>query len=150
MSDDAFRVHVLETDADIATAFPLMRVLRTDQLAAATADTFAGMIRLQQDDGYVLAAGYAAGADEPVVLAGFRVARTLSRGPHLFVDDLVTDPSRQGKGHGTAMIAWLRAEAARRDLPWVWLDSRITAKGFYTRVGFEFNTSIPCRIPASK
>ena len=147
MSPAAFHVRVLRADADLAAALPLMRVLRAEQLTPTTPEAFVNLIRRQQQDGYVLAAGFAgAEAARPVVLAGVRVAHTLARGPHLFVDDLVTDPSQQGKGHGTAMIAWLRAEAARRVLPWVWLDSRATAKGFYERVGFEFNTSIPCRI----
>lgn len=144
MPDD-LTVRVLETDAEIAAAFPLMRQLRG---RLDTPDTFVREVRRQRRDGYVLAAGFPAMSDTPVVLAGFRVAHTLSRGPHLFVDDLVTDADHQGNGHGAAMIAWLRAEAIRRNLPWVWLDSRATAKGFYERIGFEFHTSIPCRIPA--
>jgi ribosomal protein S18 acetylase RimI-like enzyme len=140
-----FTVRVLNTDDAIAAAFPLMRCLREHL----TADTFVATVRGQQRGGYVLAGGFVEASAAPVALAGFRVSQTLSRGPHLFVDDLVTDSARQGMGYGTAMVDWLRAEAFRLGLPWVWLDSRATAKGFYERVGFEFQTAIPCRIPSA-
>jgi GNAT superfamily N-acetyltransferase len=135
-------IRVLSTDAEIAAAFPLMHVLR-ERL---TAGTFVEVVRQQQRDGYVLVGGYDRG--KLVTLAGFRAGQTLSRGPHLFVDDLVTDAGEQGKGHGQAMIAWLRQTAMDRALPTVWLDSRATAKGFYERCGFTMNTSIPCWIVA--
>jgi GNAT superfamily N-acetyltransferase len=135
-------IRVLQTDVEIAGAFPLMRVLR-ERLRA---ESFVADVRAQQRDGYVLAGGFAGG--RLVALAGFRPGLTLSRGPHLFVDDLVTDPAEQGKGHGRAMIAWLRRRAAEMDLPVVALDSRATAKGFYERCGFTMNTSIPCWIAA--
>lgn len=135
-------VRVLNTDAEIAAAFPLMHVLR-EHLRV---DTFLDQVRAQQADGYVLAGGAVDGRF--VTLSGFRAARTLSRGPHLFVDDLVTDPAEQGKGYGTSMIAWLRRRARDMALPTVWLDSRATAKGFYERCGFTMNTSIPCWIAA--
>ena len=137
-------VRVLDTDAEIAAAFPLMHVLR-ERLRA---ETFVADVRAQQRDGYVLAGGFAQGG-KLVTLAGFRPGLTLSRGRHLFVDDLVTDPAEQGKGYGTAMIAWLRGRAREMDLPTVCLDSRATAKGFYERCGFTMNTSIPCWIAAA-
>ena len=136
-------IRILQTDADIAAAFPLMHALR-ERL---TADTFVDVVRAQQRGGYVLAGGFAGG--KLVTLAGFRDGMTLSRGPHLFVDDLVTDSAAQGKGYGQEMIAWLRRTAAERGLPVLWLDSRATAKGFYERCGFTMNTSIPCWIAAA-
>src|SRR4051812_13773067 len=101
-------LRTLTTDAEIAATFPLMNVLR-DRL---TADTFVDVVREQQRGGYILVGGYADG--NLVSLAGFREGQTLSRGPHLFVDDLVTEPGEQGKGYGQAMIAWLRKHAAER------------------------------------
>ena len=135
----------LETDADLAAAFPLMSCLR-DRIAAGT---FVDDVRRQQRDGYVLAGGFD-GSGKLVTLAGFRASHTLGRGPHLFVDDLVTDPAEQGRGYGTAMIAWLRRRAAEQGLPRVWLDSRATAKGFYERLGFTFITAIPCWLEAGE
>ena len=139
-------IRVLEQDAEITAAFPLMQYLRPYLVA----EHFLETVRCQQKDGYALAGGFLPDdPTRPVVLAGFRPTRTLSAGPHLFVDDLVTDPTRQGHGHGKAMIAWLRRRAASLGLPSVCLDSRATAKGFYERVGFTFSTAIPCRIPAT-
>ena len=134
-------IRPLDTDAEIAGAFPLMSCLR-DGIAA---ETFVNEVRRQQRDGYVLAGGFD-DSGKLVTLAGFRTSRTLGRGPHLFVDDLVTDPAEQGRGYGTAMIAWLRRRAAEQGLPRVWLDSRATAKGFYEQLGFTFITAIPCWI----
>jgi GNAT superfamily N-acetyltransferase len=112
------------------------------------ADTFLAEVRRQQRDGYQLIGGFADGT--LVALAGSRPGHTLSRGEHVFVDDLVTDPSRRGEGHGTAMLAWVAARARAAGVPRVYLDSRLTAKGFYERVGFTMLTSIPCWIDAGK
>ena len=49
---------------------------------------------------------------------------------------------------GIDAVRLARRHAASLGLPWVCLDSRATAKGFYERVGFTFNTSIPCWISA--
>jgi GNAT superfamily N-acetyltransferase len=135
-------VKTLTTDAEIQAAFPLMRALR-DRIEA---DTFVAEIRRQQRDGYELIGGF--DGDRLVTLAGIRRSHTLSRGPHLFVDDLVTDESVRGSGFGRAMIAWTIERARLDGLPRVYLDSRATAKGFYERVGFTFQTSIPCWIAA--
>src|SRR3954471_9520329 len=97
-------IRVLNENAEITAAFPLMHFLRPYLVA----ERFLDDIRAQQKDGFVLAGGFLPDNPvRPVVLAGFRQTRTLSGGPHLFVDDLVTDPARQGRGHGKAMIAWL-------------------------------------------
>jgi ribosomal protein S18 acetylase RimI-like enzyme len=144
-SSPALLIRTLESDEEILAAFPLMHCLR-ERLA--TAGAFLADVRRQQADGYALAGGFEAGTGRLVVLAGFRRGSTLGRGPHLFVDDLVTEPAAQGRGHGTAMVAWLRRRAAAAGLPRVWLDSRATAKGFYEQVGFTFATAIPCWIDA--
>ena len=136
-------IRALSTNRDIADAYALMAQLRPHLKAA----EFVAVIRKQESEGYRLYGGFDAGG-RLVALAGLRVAHTLSRGPHLFVDDLVTDASERGRGYGKAMIRWLRAYAREQGLPAVHLDSRDTARGFYERVGFTFHTSIPCRIDA--
>ena len=136
----ALDIRILETDADILAAFPLMSALR-DRIKA---DTFLAEIRRQQRDGYQLIGGFEDG--RLVALAGIRPGHTLSRGEHVFVDDLVTDEGRRGEGHGTAMLRAVAARAKARGVPRVYLDSRSTAKGFYERVGFTMLTSIPCWI----
>jgi GNAT superfamily N-acetyltransferase len=134
----------LTTDDDVRRAFPLMAALR-DRIRE---DTFLAEIRRQQRDGYELIGGF--DGDRLVTLAGIRRSHTLSRGEHLFVDDLVTDERVRGKGYGTQTIAWLKARARGDGVPRIYLDSRITARGFYERVGFTFHTSIPCWIDVSR
>ena len=128
----------LETDQEIAEAFPLMSALR-DRIRA---ETFVAEIRRQQQDGYELIGGFDEG--RLVTLAGIRRSHTLSRGEHLFVDDLVTDESSRGRGYGRETMAWLAAMARTERIPRIYLDSRLTARGFYERVGFTFLTAIPC------
>ena len=134
----ALEVRELRTDAEIQAAFPLMRELR-DRVAS---DAFLAEVRRQQSEGYRLLAGFS-GADL-VCLAGVRRTHTMSRGEHLFVDDLVTTESARGQGYGGAMLQWIARDAVRAGLSRVYLDSRFTAKGFYEGLGFTFLTSIPC------
>ena len=131
---------IVVSDEDLEAVYPLMRELR-DRIAP---ETFRAEIRAQQAQGYELVAGFDGGV--PVVLAGIRRAHTLSRGAHLFVDDLVTGESVRGRGYGRAMLKHVAALARADGLPRVYLDARLTAKGFYERLGFTFLTSVPCWI----
>ena len=134
----------LRTDTDIARAFPLMAVLR-DRIHAAT---FVAEVRRQQCQGYELIAAFDDGA--LVALAGLRRTHTLSRGEHLFVDDFVTDERARGLGHGTALLGWVAARAAAEGITLLYLDSRLTARGFNEQAGFTFHTSIPCWVEIPK
>ena len=128
----------LGTDAELAGAFPLMATLR-DRIGAGT---FVAEVRRQQRDGYQLIGAF--DGERLVALAGIRRSHTLSRGEHLFVDDLVTDESVRGRGYGRALMEWIISRARSEGLRRVYLDSRITARGFYEKLGFTFHTSIPC------
>ena len=136
-------IHELTTDADLTAAAPLMRQLRTH---LPPGEAFVAIVRRQQrDHGYALFGG----TDDDgslVVLAGVRPLHTLSRGPHLFVDDLVTAAAAHGRGHGTAMLRHLARHAVARGLPRLCLDSRDTARTFYERIGFTLHTAVPCSI----
>jgi len=131
---------ILQSDTDIESAYGLAAVLRPHLQR----ESFLPQVRKQYADGYRLCGLF---TPELVCLAGFRTSCTLSRGPHLFVDDLVTCPAQQGQGHGSAMLRWLARYAREQNLPAIYLDSRDTAQQFYRRIGFEFLTAIPCRIP---
>lgn len=135
-----FEIRELTSDHEILNAFPLMHELRPHLRAEA----FLPQFRRQQSTGYRLFGGFADG--RLVVLAGVRDACTMSRGPHLFVDDLVTATGERGRGHGRAMMRYLADHAAERGFDTIHLDSRITALDFYKRIGFEPHTSVPCRI----
>lgn len=134
----------IRSDAGIADAFPLMATLRDRVLAG----TFVAEVRRQQTQGYELIGAFEDGA--LVALAGIRRAHTLARGEHLFVDDLVTDARARGRGHGAALLRWVAARAASEGIERLYLDSRLTAKGFYEKAGFTFHTSIPCWVEIPK
>ena len=133
-------VRELTTDAEIGSAYSLARQLR-DRVRE---ETFLSEVRRQATDGYRLYGGYEEG--RLVALAGVRRSHTLSRGEHLFVDDLVTDERARGRGHGRTMLEWLGFQAAGQGIPRIYLDSRAAAKGFYERIGYTFLTSTPCWI----
>ena len=136
--------HELRSNIDITEAFPLMSALR-DRIRA---DTFLAEVRRQQCQGYQLIGAFDDAA--LVALAGIRRSHTLSRGEHVFVDDLVTDERARGQGHGAALLRWIAACAAAEGVERLYLDSRVTAKGFYEQAGFTFLTSIPCWVDIPK
>jgi GNAT superfamily N-acetyltransferase len=135
-------VRELTSDGDLQAAFPLMRELR-DRIRE---EAFLPEVRRQQKEGYRLFG--LLDDDRLVSLAGVRRTHTLSRGEHLFVDDLVTSEAARGLGYGAAIMRWLAEQAREDSIPRIYLDSRLTARGFYERLGFEFLTSIPCWVEA--
>ena len=137
---NSLRIRELTAEPEITEAFQLMATLRPNLRT----ESFFDQVCAQRREGYRLIGGFADG--RLVALAGIRDGCTLARGPHLFVDDLVTDAGDQGRGHGRAMLRWIAQDARRRGLPKIWLDSRATAKGFYEKMGFTFVTAIPCWI----
>jgi hypothetical protein len=144
MSGGTMEVRELTDDAGVQAAFPLMHELR-ERLQPAS---FLDEIRRQQAEGYRLYGLFADG--ELVSLAGVRRSHTLSRGEHLFVDDLVTAKGYQRNGFGRALLRELARGAFLQGIPRIYLDSRATAKGFYEAVGFTMQTSIPCWIEVEK
>src|SRR5437899_2895724 len=117
----------LASDDQIDAAFEVMSALRPHLRR----DDFVRQVRqLQRESGYRLAGGFDK-AGQLLVLAGYKRATTLARGPHLFVDDLVTRPTDRGKGHGKAMLAHLATLAKAMNLEKIWLESRAAAKTFY-------------------
>jgi GNAT superfamily N-acetyltransferase len=130
----------LRADEEIQRAFPLMALLR-EHLRE---ETFLADVRQQQLQGYELLGAYDSG--RLVALAGVRRTRTLSRGEHLFVDDLVTEPDVQRRGYGRQLMAWLARRCQAEGITRIDLDARITARGFYEKLGFTFHTSVPCWI----
>ncbi len=79
-------IRLLETDADILAAYPLMAALR-DRVRQGT---FLAEVRRQQRDGYELIGGF--DGAELVALAGIRPGHILSRGevPRVYLDSRET------------------------------------------------------------
>ena len=140
MKGVAVDMRELSSAGDIAHAYPLMRQLR-DRIRE---ETFVSEVRRQQEQGYRLYGLFDGG--RLVALAGVRRTHTLARGEHLFVDDLVSADGERGKGYGRELMRRLAAIAREDGLDRIDLDSRITAKGFYEKLGFRFHTSVPCWI----
>jgi GNAT superfamily N-acetyltransferase len=66
-----------------------------------------------------------------------RFARPLRAGAGIFLDDLFVDPAHRGSGAGEALIAELRAIAAREGcsvVRWITADDNSRARALYDRV----------------
>jgi GNAT superfamily N-acetyltransferase len=122
------RIRIAETDGEVAGCHPVMFQLRPHM----PADQFVARVRVQQQNGYLLAFL----EDERAVraVAGFRFVENLYSGRVLYVDDLVTDQQDRSQGHGKALFDWLVARARAEGCQTLELDSgvqRFDAHRFY-------------------
>jgi GNAT superfamily N-acetyltransferase len=123
-------------DDDIRPCWAVFQALRP-QLAEAD---FLRRWRLQREEGYRVAFIESGGV--VVAVAGFRLMHTMAWGRILYLDDLSSLPSQQGRGWGSALLVWLQAEARRLQCEAVHLDTgyhRHAAHKVYLRNGFELN-----------
>jgi GNAT superfamily N-acetyltransferase len=126
-------IRAVDTEADLAACFPLMRQLRPHLTCE---QEFAARWRRQVGVGYRLVALWVAGA--PVALAGFRCQENLVYGVHCYVDDLVTDAAARRAGYGQKMMDWVTAEARALGCTRLVLDTPLTnvlGHRFYFRQG---------------
>jgi len=79
----------------------------------------------QRAEGYRLAAVIPAGDPVSPAVAGFRIARNLAWGRHLYVDDLSTLPEARGRGYGAALMEWLIERAREEGCAELHLDSGV-------------------------
>ena len=79
---------------------------------------------IQRPEGYRLVGAFEeSGAGHAAAVAGFRLAHSLHRGRHLYVDDLSTLESARRRGFGRALMDWLVVEAGRLACTRLDLDS---------------------------
>ena len=126
-----------ETDEAILACREVMAELRPQ----VTGGDFLGMVRALQADGLRLACVRDGG--RVVAVAGYRISTNLFCGRHLYVDDLVTAESERSKGHGKALLGWLRQLAVENDCDIFHLDSGVQRKRahqFYLREGLELSS----------
>jgi GNAT superfamily N-acetyltransferase len=127
-------VEPAETDEAILACYDVMAQLRP-HLAR---EGFLATVRALEKEGLRLACVRDAG--RVVAVAGYRISGNLFCGKHLYVDDLVTDDAERSKGHGKALLAWLRQQAVANDCDVFHLDSGVQRKRaheFYEREGLE-------------
>ena len=123
-----------ESDEAILDCYEVMAELRPH----IAREAFVPTVRAMQKDGLRLACIREDG--RVVAVAGYRVSTNLFCGRHLYVDDLVTAGAARSKGHGKALLAWLRARAVAEDCEIFHLDSGVQRKRahqFYLREGLE-------------
>ncbi|HWW26690.1 MAG TPA: GNAT family N-acetyltransferase [Caulobacter sp.] len=122
-----------QTDAEILATFEVMAQLRP-HLAR---EAYVARIRqLMASDGFRLACVVEDGVVRAV--AGYRVLDMLYCGRFLSVDDLAADAQVRSKGHGKALLDWLKAEARREGCEHLELISNVVREGahrFYFREG---------------
>jgi len=115
---------------EIELAFPVVAELRPHL----DLEEFLRSVQRQSESGYELWGAFE--GREILGVIGFRPAHNLSRGAHLFVDDLVVTAKSQTRGIGRALMALAEREARRHGFDGVYLDSRATALDFYKKLGY--------------
>ena len=125
------------TDGDINDCYDVMAELRPH----VKREAFLAIVRAMAPDGFRLA--FIRDGARVVAVAGYRVSTNLFYGKHLYVDDLVTAGTERSKGHGRALLAWLRALAVEKGCDAFHLDSGVQRKrahAFYLREGMELSS----------
>ena len=122
------------TAEQIAATFDVMVQLRP-HLAR---DTYVPLVQRLASGGFQLAA---LTDDDGIVraVAGYRYFEMLYCGRLMYVDDLVTDERVRSRGHGHALVEWLKAEARSQACSEVQLISHVRreqAHRFYFRESF--------------
>ena len=123
-------IKLATTDAEIDACFPVMAQLRPALVAA----DFVTRVRRMERDGFRLAMLTTDGGVEAV--AGLRIYENLYSGRICYVDDLVTNQEARSKGHGAALLRWVRDHARDAGCVALELDSgtqRHSAHRFYFR-----------------
>ena len=126
----------VETDEAILDCYEVMAQLRPHVVR----EGFVARVRELQKEGLRLACVREGG--RVVAVAGYRISDNLFAGRHLYVDDLVTADGERSKGHGKALLGWLRALAVENDCDVFHLDSGVQRKrahAFYQREGMELS-----------
>jgi GNAT superfamily N-acetyltransferase len=93
-------------------------------------------------EGYRLI-GVFEGEEQAAATAGFRTRHDLVHGRHLFIDDLATRAAFRRRGHASAMLDWLKAEARRQGCLYLTLESGVNrhdAHRLYLRHGMDITS----------
>ncbi|SER38792.1 GNAT family N-acetyltransferase [Natrinema salaciae] len=128
-------IRELTTESEGQAAFPILVQLR-DHLDR---ESYADLLEEMRAEGYRLFARYV--DDDPVAVAGVKIATNFYLGRHAYVYDLVTDEAERSTGHGERLLEFVHEWAAENGCEAVELESglwREDAHRFYTeRMGYE-------------
>ncbi|MBX3703396.1 MAG: GNAT family N-acetyltransferase [Steroidobacteraceae bacterium] len=125
------------TDAEIADCYEVMAELRPH----VPRERFLPLVKSMRAGGYRLACIREGG--RVVAVAGYRISTSLFYGRALYVDDLVTAESGRSRGHGKALLDWLKQLARDEGCDAFHLDSGVQRKRahqFYLREGLELSS----------
>ncbi len=130
LANKTFHIRELHSHSDWNEAYPVVAELRPHLSLA----EYLSLIEFQRREGYRAVVA----ADEQIVLgfAGFRRLTMLHRGPHIYIDDLVTTATSRSQGVGDGLLDWVIDEAKRIGCQALTLDSgvqRFDAHRFYLR-----------------
>jgi GNAT superfamily N-acetyltransferase len=128
---------VAKTDEEIEGCFDVMSELRPHLKR----DEFLSRVRQMESEGYRMA--YIEEKETVLAVAGYRIFTNFYLGKHLYVDDLVTSTRARSKGHGQALIDWLRNHARSTGCDFFDLDSG-TQRGRAHKFYFEQGFTIAC------
>jgi len=135
-SRPAPKVNEARSDEDVLRCWPVFHELRPHLSQA----EFIRRWKTQREEGYRIV--FVEADDVVVAAAGFRCMNTMAWGKILYLDDLIALHTQQGRGWGSALLAWLQDEARVLHCDAVHLDTgyqRHAAHKAYLRNGFELN-----------
>ena len=125
------------SDLEIENCFDVMSELRPHL----ERNQFLKTIRNMGLQGFHL--GYLKEGQNTIAVAGYRFARNLFLGKHLYIDDFVTSQKFRSKGYGNILYRWLRDQAVNNGCNYIHLDSGITreeAHRFYFKQGLTISS----------
>lgn len=128
------------TDDEILACFPVVNELRPHINCE---KELVRQVKLQKEVGYRLMYIKDQETNNIASICGFRITHYLYTGKTLYIDDLCTLPFARGRGHGGALLDWIRKLAIEEKCDVVSLDSgytRNTAHRLYLNSGFELGS----------
>lgn len=91
-----------------------------------TADVLVDFIDASlRPNGYRLVGAFDGAPDAAVSVIGFRQLSSTAWGHYLYIDDVSTIAGARGRGHADTLMAWVAAEARRRNCEGLHLDSGV-------------------------
>jgi GNAT superfamily N-acetyltransferase len=130
-------IQLAKSPDDIAKCWDVVHALRPHLVK----DSFITLVQELQTEGYHLA--YVEVEGKAVSAVGYRYLHFLFCGKHIYIDDLSTLPDYRGKGYAGALLDFVAAEARKKGLNVVTLDSghhRTTAHRLYLNKGYVISS----------